>query len=101
MVYVLARAFGKYVGVYAGALATGASRSVRDNLGLCMLPQAGVAIGLVLFLETSPVFIHLAETQGAAISVITNVVLFAVFVNELAGPPLSKLGLIRGAFNDS
>lgn len=95
-VYVLCRAAGKYGGVYLGALAVKAPRTVRDYLGLCMLPQAGVAIGLVLFIQTTPLLASASAEAMAAIDMITNVVLFSVFINEITGPPLSRLGLIKG-----
>jgi Kef-type K+ transport system membrane component KefB len=96
--YVVLRAIGKYVGIWGGAKMTNAPDRVRDYLGLCMLPQAGVAIGLVLFIETSPAFIN-GAFSAEMMSLITSIVLFGVFVNELTGPPLSKIGLQKGALN--
>ncbi|RKZ34620.1 hypothetical protein DRQ33_01795 [bacterium] len=96
LAYILFRGAGKYLGVYVGAITAKAPQSVRKNLGLCMLPQAGVAIGLVLFIQTSPIFASPTAEIAKFITLITNIVLFSVFVNELVGPPLSKLGLTRG-----
>ncbi len=92
-IFVLARAVGKIGGVFAGASAAGSDRLIKKYLGLGMLPQAGVAIGLVLFLQSMPYF--MANTEISA--TIVNVVLFSVLVNELAGPPLSRYAVTRGA----
>jgi hypothetical protein len=65
-------------------------------LGWCMLPQAGVAIGLVLLIQASPLMQGLPADQQALIHNMVNIVLLSVFVNELIGPPLSKMAIIRG-----
>ena len=95
-VYVLSRAIGKYGGVWIGCAMSGVSSKIRDYLGVCMLPQAGVAIGLVLLVEASPLMDGLAAEQLSLIQTMINIVLFSVFVNELLGPPLSRFAIIRG-----
>lgn len=96
-VYVFTRALGKYSGVWLGGVMAKSPVKVRNYLGYCMMPQAGVAIGLVLLLQAS----QLAGTGGAdireALVQIVNIILFAVLINELAGPPLSRWAIIRGA----
>ena len=95
--YVILRMIGKYSGVYLGALVAKSPVSIRNYLGFSMFPQAGVAIGLILFMQSSP---GLAEVGGEAehfLVMMVNIVLFSVFVNELVGPPLSKFGIIRGS----
>ncbi len=94
--YILLRGLGKYIGVWIGSAAVRTSVPIRDNLGLCMLPQAGVAIGLVLFVEASPITAKLGPEGLAAVTTMINIVLLSVFVNELIGPPLSKMGIIKG-----
>lgn len=93
LLFIGARAFGKYFGVWAGAYSAGSSKLIRNYLGLAMLPQAGVAIGLALYIQAAPSF---AAHQELA-STIVSIVLMSVFVNELAGPPISKYAVIRGA----
>jgi Kef-type K+ transport system membrane component KefB len=95
-VYVISRLLGKYAGVYLGAMAARSTEKVRRFLGLCMFPQAGVAIGLVLFLEASPVLSVTSTDTQLQMARIANIVLFSVFINELIGPPLSKLAIARG-----
>ena len=96
LVYILARGIGKYGGVWAGCAMSGIGKPIRENLGWCMLPQAGVAIGLVLLIQASPLMQGLSADQQALIHNLVNIVMLSVFVNELLGPPLSKMAIIRG-----
>ncbi|MFP4362634.1 MAG: cation:proton antiporter [Spirochaetia bacterium] len=97
LVYILVRAAGKYGGVVLGGALSKTPSYIKNNLGWCMLPQAGVAIGLVLLVQASPFTAGLAENQRAIIGDMVNIVLFSVFINELVGPPLSKHGVVKGA----
>jgi Kef-type K+ transport system membrane component KefB len=92
-IFVLARAAGKIFGVHFGAYAAKSDPLIRKYLGYGMLPQAGVAIGLVLFLDTMPYFALHREITATLI----NIVLFSVLVNELSGPPLSRYAVVNGA----
>ena len=58
---------------------------IRKNLGITLLPQAGVALGMSVT----------AMELGADGSLIRNIVLFSVLVLELVGPMLTKMALIR------
>jgi Kef-type K+ transport system membrane component KefB len=89
-VYLLSRAAGKYGGAYVGATAARDSSSTRRYLGLALLPQAGVAIGLILVLQDTPAFMGLPY-----MSEMVNIVLASILVNEVIGPPLTKLALVR------
>jgi len=93
LLFIVARAAGKYFGVWAGARAAGSSPLIRKYLGLAMLPQAGVAIGLALYIQASPIFAGYQELAATMVSI----VLMSVFVNELTGPPISKYAVVRGA----
>jgi Kef-type K+ transport system membrane component KefB len=95
-VYILARAIGKYGGVYLGAKLSKVEPEIANNLGICMLPQAGVAIGLVLLIQASPVVAGLDAESVRLIDTMVNIILFSVFVNEIVGPPLSRYAIIRG-----
>ncbi len=90
LVYLGARAAGKYCGAFAGAALAGESHTTRDNLGLALLPQAGVAIGLILVLQDTEQFMHLPY-MGQMV----NIVLASILVNEVVGPPLTKIALER------
>jgi Kef-type K+ transport system membrane component KefB len=91
-IYVLVRAFGKYFGAFAGAAVTKSEKTVRNYLGLTLLPQAGVAIGMAQMVAASPVLAGSAELKVLADQVVT-VVLFATLVYELTGPIITKAAL--------
>ncbi len=86
-IYVLSRAVGKILGSWIGARYSGAPAVVRKYLGICLLPQAGVAIGLAI----------LAGQQFNAElgKIIIMVVMTATFVMEILGPMLVKVGVSR------
>ncbi len=85
-VYVVARFGGKLFGVRIGARLGHSSPIVGKYLGFGLLPQAGVAIGLVLVAQTNPAFASFAP-------MLTNIILGTVAVNELVGPPLTAYAL--------
>ena len=84
VVYVIARSLGKYYGSFASCLLTKQNKLITDNLGITLLPQAGVALGMAMTAAT------LADGV-----LIRNVVLFAVLLYELVGPTLTKGALLR------
>ena len=83
VVYILARSLGKYCGADLSCALTRQTTPIRKNLGITLLPQAGVALGMALTAATLP--------DGA---LARNVVLFAVLVYELVGPALTKRSLL-------
>jgi Kef-type K+ transport system membrane component KefB len=87
MVYVLCRAAGKMVGSWFGARYSGAPVVVRKYLGICLLPQAGVAIGLAI-LAGQQFNTELGKT-------IIMIVMTAVFLMEIFGPMFVKIGVAK------
>ena len=85
LLYIVARSAGKYLGAYCSARALGCSRSVYHNLGITLLPQAGVALGMCVT----------ARELGEAGELICNITLFAILIYELVGPMLTKQALQR------
>ena len=83
VVYIISRAIGKYLGAYGSCALTNCNDKITKYLGITLLPQAGVALGMALTAQ------NLAE--GA---MVRNVVLFSVLVYELVGPALTKRALI-------
>ena len=83
VIYILARSAGKYFGSAISCRMTRQSKPITDNLGITLLPQAGVALGMALTAATL--------TDGA---LTRNVVLFAVLIYELVGPALTKRSLL-------
>ena len=83
VIYIIARSAGKYLGAYSSCKAVKCSDTITKHLGITLLPQAGVALGMALTAATLP--------DGA---LARNVVLFAVLVYELVGPWLTKRSLL-------
>jgi hypothetical protein len=96
LIYLVSRFAGKYTGVFLGSVATRAPRGIRRFLAFCLFPQAGVAIGLALFLQTSPLLLQSSpEVQHVLVSII-NIILLTVLINELIGPVISRFGIVKG-----
>ena len=83
-VYIIVRVVGKWLGAYLGAVIMKADSKVRTYLGPCLIPQAGVAIGLSLIAESA------VPGQGATIRA---VILCGTMVYELIGPFITKMSL--------
>ena len=83
VIYIIARSTGKYYGSAISCRLTKQTKPISDNLGITLLPQAGVALGMALTAATLP--------DG---DLARNVVLFAVLVYELVGPALTKRSLL-------
>ena len=89
-VYILARSVGKYIGAGFSSRMMHCEPNIVKYLGITLLPQAGVALGMVNSVANDPVFG--AHEIGKTIRF---VVLFAVLVYELVGPTLTKWALTR------
>ena len=83
-VFIIARSLGKYFGTYFSALATKADTNVRRYLGITLLPQAGVAIGMAQVASTA-----LGEYGAQVLAVVLTATLFY----EIVGPILTKWSL--------
>lgn len=83
VVYILARSAGKYYGSAISCRLTRQDKPITDHLGITLLPQAGVALGMALTAAS------LADGTLAR-----NVILFSVLVYELIGPNLTKRSLL-------
>ena len=93
VLYFLVRIVGKYAGAYLGCLVTKKDRKVRDFLGLALIPQAGVAIGLA---ATG------ARTLGGETgSALETIILASSVLYELIGPACAKLSLyLSGSYSN-
>ena len=83
VVYILSRSAGKYFGAWSSCRFSKCSPAVTKHLGITLLPQAGVALGMAL-----------TATVLADGDLVRNVVLFSVLVYELVGPALTKRSLL-------
>ena len=85
VVYIVFRSLGKYFGARYSAKMTGCSQKVVDNLGITLLPQAGVALGMCVT----------AQELGEQGDLIRNIILFSVLIYELIGPVMTREALKR------
>ncbi len=83
IVYILVRSAGKYMGANLSARAVKCDDNIVKYLGITLLPQAGVALGMAIK----------AETLGEVGHIVANITLFSVLVYELVGPYLTKIAL--------
>ena len=85
LIYILSRSAGKYTGALMSAKATKCDNNIVKYLGITLLPQAGVALGMAIK----------AETLGPEGAIVANITLFAVLVYEIVGPMLTKISLLK------
>ncbi len=81
--YILSRSAGKYLGAYSSCKAVKCAPAITKHLGITLLPQAGVALGMAL-----------TATSLSDGALVRNVILFSVLVYELVGPALTKRSLL-------
>jgi len=86
--YIGLRFFGKVMGSYLGALLSDSAKNVKKYMGLALLPQAGVAIGLALSIQKY-------EGLEVVAPLILNIIITTTLVHELIGPFLTKYALSK------
>ena len=83
IVYILMRSLGKYLGAHYSAKLMRCEPQICKYLGITLLPQAGVALGMCVT----------ARSLGEQGELIQNITLFAILIYELVGPLLTKMAL--------
>ncbi|MCQ2770286.1 MAG: cation:proton antiporter [Clostridia bacterium] len=93
VLYFFVRVGGKYLGAFVGSAITKKSTKVRNYLGLALIPQAGVAIGLASLG---------ARTLGGDVgSALLTIIMSSSVLYELVGPVLAKLSLyLSGSYSN-
>ena len=86
LAYIVTRSLGKYLGAYISAKAVHCEPLIQHYLGITLLPQAGVALGMS---------VTVAQTLGAEGQMVRNIVLFGVLIYELVGPTLTRIALTK------
>lgn len=86
VIYIVSRSLGKYCGARWSSDLVKSPENVRKYLGITLLPQAGVALGMCA---------TVARTMGADGALIRNIILFSVLIYELIGPSLTKIALTK------
>ncbi len=84
LMYIVTRSAGKILGASISARAVKCQDTICKYLGITLLPQAGVALGMS---------VTVAADFGAEGAIIRNIVLFSVLVYELVGPVMTKMAL--------
>lgn len=82
--YILSRAGGKMLGAYIGARSVKANEAVTNYLGLALLPQGGISIGLSFLVKQ-----YLPEYAVA----INTIIMFSVLIYEVSGPIFAKIAI--------
>ena len=85
VVYIISRSIGKYSGASISAKLSKCDPNIVKYLGITLLPQAGVALGMATK----------AMELGADGDIVKNITLFAVLIYEIVGPFLTKLALTK------
>lgn len=85
-VYILARGFGKWIGIVVGANAVKAESTVKKYLGIALLSQGGVSIGLLAIVYT-----QMAPMYPA----ISTIIMLSVLVYETMGPVFAKFAISK------
>ncbi len=85
IVYITFRSAGKYFGAGLSAKLVNAGPTVKKYLGITLLPQAGVALGMAMK----------AQALGEVGVIVANITLFSVLIYELIGPFLTKVALTK------
>lgn len=85
IVYIISRSLGKYFGARWSAVMAKSEPNIQKYLGITLLPQAGVALGMSIT----------AMEIGESGTIIRNIVLFGVLIYELFGPTLTKIALTK------
>jgi Kef-type K+ transport system membrane component KefB len=93
LLYIGGRTFGKVVGARIGGIVTSSEPTVKKYLGICLLSQAGVALGLSVIIETE--FAVLGGEAALFGSIILSVVAISTMFLEIIGPIAAKWGLAR------
>ena len=87
VVYIIFRSFGKIIGAHFSSVLAKSPETVKKYLGITLLPQAGVALGMC-----ATAYRILGGAEG---TLIRNIVLFSVLIYELVGPSLTKWALTK------
>ncbi len=90
VVFILFRSLGKYGGANLSARLAKCDDNIVKYLGITLLPQAGVALGMANMVDGSAAF---AGTPIAEI--VISITLFAVLIYEIVGPALTKTALLK------
>lgn len=82
--YIFARALGKILGSWIGAKSVNADEAIVKYLGLSLLPQGGISIGLSIIVRQ--------ELPQYSVAIVT-IIMFSVLIYEVLGPVFAKIAI--------
>ncbi|MGI6713541.1 MAG: cation:proton antiporter [Bacilli bacterium] len=85
-VYIIGRGLGKYLGTYLGATIAKSDEKIRKYLGLALLPQGGVSIGLLVIVS---------GTMMTMYPLISTIIMLSILVYETSGPIFAKIAISK------
>jgi len=86
LVYIIARGSGKILGITVGAVVAKSSKTIKKYLGIALLPQGGVSIGLLVIVSVQ---------MKAFYPVISTVIMLSILVYETLGPVFAKFAISK------
>lgn len=86
LVFIITRAAGKYLGAFTGSVVTNQPKSVRNYLGIALLPQGGISLGLLVIV---------AAQMKDFYSLISTVIMFSILFFETSGPIFAKIAITK------
>lgn len=86
VVFILARGSGKIVGIMTGATVAKSPSVIKKYLGMALLPQGGVSIGLLVIV---------AAQMGGFYPVISTIIMLSILVYETLGPVFAKMAISK------
>lgn len=95
LAYFGLRSSGKIGGASLGAILGKAPKNVRNNIGLALLPQVGVALALALSINKEFTKPEYGSAGAGMASAIINILLFTTVITEVVGPLLTRFALRR------
>ena len=90
LAYIVSRSIGKYTGARLSASLVKSEPNIRKYLGITLLPQAGVALGMAEMVKSWTATMPAFNEIGL---IVANLTLFSVLIYELVGPFLTKMAL--------
>jgi Kef-type K+ transport system membrane component KefB len=91
-IYIVSRILGKYGGIFLGSLILKLEKNIKYYLGMCVIPQAGIAIGLTMVLDNTPEYFN---NFPDIITQMINVILISAFINQILGKILTRFSVIK------
>ena len=91
IIYIISRSIGKYSGAFLSSKLAKSDENIVKYLGITLLPQAGVALGMANLVQQSAS--ELGAQAAIIAEIVVNITLFAVLIYELIGPLLTKIAL--------